>query len=100
MKHKFIKNKQVIGGSTDYPIVGAGFIRIGDNAGVICGGRAGIRVGVSWGSHGADCGGVLSREHAKELADRIYEILDSCEESEEEFYNKNMGNHKWDPENV
>jgi hypothetical protein len=98
MKHKFTKKKTE--GSTDYPVVGAGFIRMGDNAGVICGGRAGIDIGVSWGQFGPDSGGVLSREHARALADRIYEILDSCEESEEKFYNDNMSHAKWDPTNV
>lgn len=99
MKHKFTKNN-IQKGDTDYPIVGAGFIRLGDSAGVICGGRAGFHFGVSWAKFGASSGGVLSREHAKALADRIYEILENCDESEEEFYNKHMYHTEWDPNNV
>jgi hypothetical protein len=97
MKHKFIKD--IESGNKDYPVSGAGFIRLSDNADVICGGRAGFSFGVSWARFGVDCGGVLSREHAKALADRIYEILDSCQESEEDFYNKVM-DAAWDQFNV
>ena len=99
MKFKFNKGN-LDDNETNYPVVGAGHIRLGRNAKSICGGRAGISVGCSWGSHGADSGGVLSREHARELADRIYELLDDCELSEQEFYNKNMSHVKWDPTNV
>ena len=99
MKFKFNKgNLEEV--EVDYPVVGAGHIRLGSNAKSICGGRAGISIGVSWGSYGADCGGVLSREHARDLADRIYELLDDCDMSEEEYYNKSMSNLKWDPNNV
>ena len=98
MKHKFTKDIQE--GDRDYPVVGAGFIRLGDSAGVMCGGRAGFSFAVSWGGFGPDSGGVLSRQHAKELADRIYEILENCDESEEEFYNRNMAYGEWDPNNV
>jgi hypothetical protein len=102
MKHKFTKNnlEEV---KTTYPVVGAGYVTLGRNANSICGGRAGIHLGVSWSRFGEeddDVGGVISREHAKELADRIYKMLDDCEMSEEEFYNKNMVTYKWDPNNI
>ena len=81
MKHKF--NKGTIDTEpTTYPVVGAGFIKIDGSAKSMCGGRAGFSFGVSWSQHGENCGGVLSREHAKQLADRIYEVLEHCEESE------------------
>jgi hypothetical protein len=100
MKFKFTKKEGVSDEETNHPVVGAGHVRLGRNAKSICGGRAGISIGCSWGRFGADSGGVLSREHAKELADRIYELLDDCDMSEEEYYNKNISGYKWDPTNV
>jgi hypothetical protein len=99
VKHKFNKGN-LDGEETNYPVVGAGNFRLGGNAKSICGGRVGISIGCSWGNHGIDSGGVLSREHARELADRIYELLDDCELNEEDYYNQNMPYAKWDPNNV
>lgn len=87
MKHKFIKDK-VEEVDTLYEVVGAGRIKIGANAYSICGGRVGFSIGVSWSEHGIDCGGVLPRREAKKLADRIYELLNECENSEEVDYIK------------
>ena len=99
IKHRFTK-EPIEREDTTYPVVGAGHVRLGSNAKSICGGRAGISIGCSWSSSGSDLGGVLSREHAKELADRIYELLNDCDMSEEDYYNKNMETIKWDPTNV
>jgi hypothetical protein len=94
MKHKFNKGN-IDTEPTTYPVVGAGRIKISGNAGSICGGRAGFSLGVSWAEHGIDCGGVLSRQHAKELADRIYEILENCEETEGDRREVLQRQHEW-----
>jgi hypothetical protein len=91
MKHKFIKD-HISDDDTTFNVVGAGTIKLGGNASCCCGHRAGFHFGVSWSEHGEDCGGVLSREQAKRLADRIYEVLNSCTDTEEECYRNVMNN--------
>ena len=59
MKHKF--TNKINREDTTYEVVGAGRIKISGNPNSICGGRAGFSFGVSWGSGGVDCGGVLPR---------------------------------------
>jgi hypothetical protein len=89
MKHKFIKD-HISEEDATFNVVGAGTIKLGGNASCACGGRVGFHFGVSWSKHGADCGGVLSREEAKKLADRIYEVLNNCTDTEEECYRNMM----------
>lgn len=91
MKHKFIKEK-VDEIPTDYEVVGAGTIRLGQNPHSICGRRVGFSFGVSWSRHGIDCCGVLPRREAKALADKIYEMLAQCENTEEQDYAIYMSN--------
>jgi hypothetical protein len=88
MKHKFIS--EITHEDTAYEVVGAGYIRISGSPNVMCGGRVGFSFGVSWGQHGY-CGGVLSREEARNLADRIYELLGECKETEQEYYDSWSG---------
>ena len=87
VKHKFIKDR-VEEVDTLYEVIGAGQTKLGSNAHSICGSRVGFSIGVSWPPHGIDCGGVLPRREAKKLADRIYELLAECENSEEVDYIK------------
>jgi len=89
MKHRFIKD-HVSEDDRLFNVVGAGSIKLSGSASVVCGGRAGFSLGVSWSEHGIDIGGVLSREEAKKLADRIYEILDSCADTEQECHKNVM----------
>jgi hypothetical protein len=86
MKHKF--NEEIDHEPTTYEVVGAGHIKISGNPNSICGRRAGFSFGVSWSNHGIDCGGVLPREEARKLADRIYELLGECTQTEEEYYDE------------
>jgi hypothetical protein len=74
MKHKF--NEEIDHEPTTYEVVGAGHIKISGNPNSICGRRAGFSFGVSWSNHGIDC------------ADRIYELLGECTQTEEEYYDE------------
>jgi hypothetical protein len=85
MKHKFVKD-HVSDEDMTFEVIGAGTIKLGGSASCACGGRVGFHFGVSWSEYGVDCGGVLNRVEAKKLADRIYEVLNSCTDTEAECY--------------
>ena len=81
MKFEFIKKEREYG-ETTYEVVGATPIVLGSNANSICGRVAGFNFNIQ-----GKAGGVLSRDEAKRLADRIYEVLGECEETQQEYYN-------------
>jgi len=86
MKFEFIKKERECD-ETTYEVVGATPIVLGSNANSICGRAAGFTFNVQ-----GKAGGVLSRNEAKRLADRIYEVLGECEETQEEYYNNWLDN--------
>jgi hypothetical protein len=60
--------------SKDFTVNGSGILRITEDADFICGGQTGFSIGVEWSKH-KFCGGVLSRDEAKRLAEHILNTL-------------------------
>ncbi len=58
---------------TDFEVIGAGMLRIGNNADCRCGGKTGFSIGVEWGAHGF-AGGVLDKSETIKLAKHILRI--------------------------
>jgi hypothetical protein len=85
MKHKFSENCFEPGYRV-YKVGGSYDIRISDHANCVTGNQGGFNLEVSDLDGNFDgCGGVLGRKQAKALADRIYEVLERCTDTEEEL---------------
>jgi hypothetical protein len=75
-------------GFRTYEVAGSRSIKIDSHANCVCGNKGGIHIEFSnvcgvFDDSGA--GGVLGRRDAKALADRIYEILEQCTDTEQEL---------------
>lgn len=95
LKHKFSDNTFEPGYRV-YEVRGSRSIRISDNASCVCGNKGGFDIQISDLDGNFDgVGGVLGRRDARALADRIYEILERCTDTEEELLDSVYTHINW-----